>query len=70
MRRCELVRADVDRARLGHVSEREILLDRERIELAPEGWVRGQRLELGTEDKQIAGEQRIVQRLDAQPVAR
>ena len=66
----QLLRAGEDRARLGHVAEREVLLDRAGIDLAAEPGMHQQRLELGAEEQRAVGQHRVVQRLHAQPVAR
>ena len=70
MRRRELPRRAEDRAGLRHVPEREVLFHRERIDLAAESRMHEQRLQLRAEDERAVGEQRVVQRLDAQAVAR
>ena len=60
----------IDRARLGRRSQGEIFLDRLRIEVAPQPAVRQQRLELGAEEQRAVVEQRVVERLHAEAVAR
>ncbi len=70
VRRRQLGGARIDGARLRNVAEREILFDRKRIELAPEARMGQQRLELGAEDEQPVGQQRVMKRLHAEPVAR
>jgi hypothetical protein len=44
-----------DRPRLGHVAEREVFLDRQRVDVARQSAMRQQRLELGAEDKVPSG---------------
>ena len=51
VRRRQLARAAEDRARLGDVAEREVLLDRARVDVAREAAVREQRLQLGAEEQ-------------------
>ena len=52
----QLLRAGEDRARLGHVAEREVLLDRAGVDLAAEAGVHQQRLELGAEQQRAVGQ--------------
>jgi hypothetical protein len=54
---------------LRDISQREIFLDRLRIEIASQPAVGEQRFELGTEDELAVGEERVEQRLHSQPVA-
>ncbi len=70
MRRRQLAHRAEDRARFGNVAEREILLDCERIDRPVEPGVQQQRLDLGREQQVPVRQQRVVQRLDAQAVAR
>ena len=70
VRRRQLAGLVEDAARLGHVAEREVLLDCERVDLAIHRAVREQALELRAENQRPVVEQRIVQRLHAQPVTR
>src|SRR5688572_6019285 len=60
----------VDRARLRDVAEGEIVLDRERVHLAAKTRVRHERLELRAEDELAISQERVMERLDAEPVAR
>ena len=70
VRRRQLLRLAEDRARLGHVAEGEVLFHRERVDVAFQAAVGQERLELGAEEQRAVVEQRVVQRLDAQPVPR
>ena len=64
----QLLRTGEDRPRFRNVAQREIFLDRTRIDVAPQPAVGEQRLELGSEDERSIGEQRVIKRLHAQPV--
>jgi hypothetical protein len=66
----QLERGTEDGARLGHVAEREVVLDSVRIDAPLQRAVRQQRLELGAEQQVPVRQQRVVQRLHAEPVAR
>ena len=73
MSRCagrQLLRAGENRAWLGHVAKREVLLDRTRIDLAPKAGVHQQRLEFRSEQQRAVGQHGVEERLHAQPVAR
>ena len=56
--------------RLGHVAEREVLLDRLGLDDADQVRMREQRLQLGAEQQHPVGQDREVHRLDAESVAR
>ena len=66
----ELVHPVQDRSVLGHVTPGQIVLDRQRIDLAPQRRMRKKLLELRAEDHAAIGQRRHMQRLHAQPVAR
>jgi hypothetical protein len=68
--RRQLLRAGINGARLGHITEREVLVDGERVELAPEGRMRQERLQLGAEHEQAVRKLRVMKRLDPEAVAR
>ena len=69
MRRLQLASLTEDRTWLGHVAEREILFDRQRVHVAFQAAVRQQRLQFGAEDETAVGQPRVVQRLHGQAVA-
>ena len=70
MRRRQLVRAAVNAARIGHVAEGEILLHRQRVDVAHKAGVRRQHFQLRAKDEAAIGQPRVVQRFDAHAVAR
>jgi hypothetical protein len=70
MRGGQLQRLLEHRAWLGDVTEREVLLDGERVERAVEPAVGQHRLQLRAESHPAVVEQCVVHRLDAHPVAR
>src|SRR6476469_8118631 len=69
MARRELARIAKDRSWLGDVTEGEILLDGARVDIAAQAAVHEQRLQLRSEQQNAVVQQRVVQRLDAEPVA-
>ena len=69
MRGRQLLRLLEYGARLRHVSQRKIFLDRTRIDVALQPPVRQQRLELGAENEHAVAQDRVIQWLDAQSVA-
>jgi hypothetical protein len=70
MRRGQLARLTKDGSRLGDVTKRKVLLDRQRVDLAREAAMCQQRFEFRAEQEGAIGQQGIVERLDRQPVAR
>ncbi len=62
--------AFIDGARIADIAEREEFLDCARIDPARQIGVLRQRLQFGAEDESAIGQERIVERLLAQPVAR
>ena len=66
----QLARLAEDGARLGHVAQREILLDGLRVQVTAHAAVRQHRLQLRPEEQRAVVQQCVVQRLDAQAVAR
>ncbi len=69
MARRQLEHALEDGARLGDVAEREVFLDRARIDLAAHARMHEQRLQLRAEEHQAIGQHRVVQRLHAEAIA-
>jgi hypothetical protein len=69
VRRRKLSHSRKNGSRIRDVSQREVLLDGPRIELAPYAGVHEQCFELGPEDDVAVVEERVEQRLDAQTVA-
>ena len=71
VRRRELQRAAEDRARLGDVAEREVLLDRERVDRRVRGaGCTSSALQLRAEHELAVRQERVEERLDAEAVAR
>ena len=66
----QLARAAEHGARLGHVAERKVLFDRQRVDLAAEAPMGQQRLELRPEQQRAVIQRRVVHGLHAQAVAR
>ena len=66
----QLQRRAVDRARLGHVAQRKVILDGLRLDRAVEPAMCQQRLELRPEQQVPVGQQRVEQRLHSESVAR
>ena len=68
-RACSFEHAGKRRQRAGNEAERQVRVDRLVVELGADEPAREQALQLGREDEQVADD-RVVQRLDAEPVAR
>ncbi len=66
----QLVHSAVDTARFGHVSQREILFYRERVDFPLHVWMMQHGFHLGTEHQLSVGQQRVMERLHAEPIAR
>jgi hypothetical protein len=70
VRRRQLAGLLEDGARLGHVAQRKVLFDRQRVDVASARPPWQQRLQFGAEQQRAVVQQRVEHRLDAQPVAR
>src|ERR1700682_418532 len=70
MRRGQFPRHAKDGARLGDISQREVFLDSASIDFARKATVRKQRLDLGAENQLSVRQERVMQRLDPETVAR
>ena len=68
--RRQFQRAAKNRARLGHVAIGKIILDRRRIDVAPQTRMREQRLQLRAKNQHAVVQHRVVKRLNAEAVAR
>ena len=68
--RRKLARSAEDGARFGDVAQREVFLDRRRVDVAAQSAVREQRFQLGSEQQRAVGQQRVMQRLHPEAVAR
>jgi len=55
---------------LGDIAQREIFLDRQRVDVARQAPMREDGLQFGAEEKLSVGQQRVKHRLDRQPIAR
>jgi hypothetical protein len=66
----QLVSRAVDRSRIRHVAEREVVFDRRRIDLERQAAMGQQRLQLRAEHELTVAQVGVVKRLDAEAVAR
>src|SRR5439155_9136417 len=69
VRRGQLPDAAIDRARIGHITERKELLDGFRIEAAIDLVAEQERFELGGEEQPAIGQKAVIERLLAEAVA-
>ena len=70
VRRLQLPGLDENRARLRHVTQREVLLHRERVDVAAHAPMSQQRFQFRAEQEHTVIEQCVMQRLDTKPVTR
>jgi hypothetical protein len=68
VRRRELACLPEDATGLGHIAQREVLLDGEWVDVALQAAVREQRFQLGAEQQRAIVEQGVMQRLDGEPI--